>query len=101
MYIPIEHNSRGDFEITQAAFNKLLHLTATNNLPKELGPKDIWVDTEIYQENLLYVLIKVTLPTGFKSHQFDEKQMIRQIEAVTMQTFNTKPKNIALAYSHR
>jgi hypothetical protein len=41
MYIPIENNSRGSLEISQTALNKLLHLAATGDLPKQLAPKDV------------------------------------------------------------
>ncbi|WP_031542927.1 MMB_0454 family protein [Mesoplasma photuris] len=96
MYISIERNSRGALDIEQYALNKLIQSAAFNAIGN--NAVNIEVITDIYHDNLLYVLVKVVLDTK-KEFVFEEAKIMKNIEQVITQTLNIKPRNIAVAYS--
>ncbi|ATZ18090.1 MMB_0454 family protein [Mesoplasma melaleucae] len=97
MYISIERNNRGALEIEINALNKLIQntiLMRSNSDLKNVG--NIEVLTDLYQDNLLYVLIKIDLKD--KTELLDETQINKTVEEIIVKTLSIKPKNIAVAY---
>lgn len=67
MYISIERNNRGALEIEVNALNKLIQNTILMRSNSDLNNVDnIEVLTDLYHDNLLYVLIKIDLKTKLK-----------------------------------
>ncbi|ATZ18798.1 hypothetical protein ESOMN_v1c04160 [Williamsoniiplasma somnilux] len=97
MYISVERNNRGSLDIEQYALNKLIQFTVNSSLNKEV--KDVSVLTHLHHDNLIYVLIKITLLDGVRKIEIDEKSINKSVEEIIIKTLDLKPKNIAIAYS--
>ncbi|ASZ09177.1 hypothetical protein CK556_02305 [Mesoplasma chauliocola] len=97
MYISIERNNRGALEIEINALNKLIQNTILMRSNSDLeNVKDIEVLTDLYHDNLLYVLIKISLKDF--NQMLDESQINKTVEEIIVKTLSIKPKNIAVAY---
>ncbi|ATZ20936.1 MMB_0454 family protein [Mesoplasma coleopterae] len=97
MYISIERNNRGALEIEVNALNKLIQNTILMRSNSDLNNVDnIEVLTDLYHDNLLYVLIKIDLKN--KAQMLEENQINKIVEEIIVKTLSIKPKNIAIAY---
>ncbi|ATQ35564.1 hypothetical protein MENTO_v1c04230 [Mesoplasma entomophilum] len=97
MYISIERNNRGALEIEVNALNKLIQNTILMRSNSDLNNVDnIEVLTDLYHDNLLYVLIKIDLKN--KAQMLEENQINKIVEEIIIKTLSIKPKNIAIAY---
>lgn len=97
MYISIERNNRGALEIEINALNKLIQNTILmRSISNIKNVENIEVLTDLYHDNLLYLLIKIELKD--KTKLLDETQINKTVEEIIMKTLSIKPKNIALAY---
>ncbi|AVN60413.1 hypothetical protein CG007_02175 [Mesoplasma entomophilum] len=97
MYISIERNNRGALEIEVNALNKLIQNTILMRSNSDLNNvENIEVLTDLYHDNLLYVLIKIDLKN--KAQMLEENQINKIVEEIIIKTLSIKPKNIAIAY---
>ncbi|ATZ21656.1 MMB_0454 family protein [Mesoplasma tabanidae] len=97
MYISIERNNRGALEIEVNALNKLIQNTILMRSATGLNNvNNIEVLTDLYHDNLLYVLIKIDLKN--KTEMLEENQINKIVEEIIVKTLSIKPKNIAIAY---
>ncbi|WP_027063182.1 MMB_0454 family protein [Mesoplasma seiffertii] len=96
MYISIERNSRGTLDIEQYALNKLIESTVVSSTSASIA--NIEVITEIYHDNLLYILIKIKFEGQAPDFIFEEKLISKNVEDIITQTLNIKPRNISVAY---
>ncbi|PPE04478.1 hypothetical protein EELLY_v1c01570 [Entomoplasma ellychniae] len=97
MYISIERNNRGSLDIEINALNRLIEHSVTSDVrdvTKKIKDIDVW--TDIYYDNVVYVLIKIKLIDN--AMMLDEHQIYKGVEEAIFQTLGLKPKNIAIAY---
>ncbi|WP_026389751.1 MMB_0454 family protein [[Acholeplasma] multilocale] len=99
MYISIERNTRGALDIERHALNKLIQGAVFNAMSVKKDRK-VEVTTDLYHDNLLYVLVKIELASnGIADIVFEEKKISKMVEDIISQTLDIKPKNIAIAYT--
>jgi hypothetical protein len=96
MYISIERNSRGTLDIEQFALNKLIESTVISSSSASIAKTE--VITEIFHDNLLYILIKIKFEGPASNFIFEERLISKNVEEIITQTLNIKPRNISVSY---
>jgi len=95
MYLTIEHNNRGNFEVS----TKVIETVTKNIIATALGDmvKSVEINSEISPNDLLFLVVKLVLKST-DQELFNEQKLVKEIERAFFQTLSFKPRNIAIAY---